>query len=358
MAGSIYAFVAIAGVLLVSGHCAAQADDMPPPAAPAEKTVEPPKPDFAMANPRWVYDAKANCWALDIIVPTSPVSFTWTGDCKDNRISGTGTLGWYYTGVLGLTIKGTFVRGALNGFADATWADGGHYEGEFKDSVINGTGKETWPSGDRYEGQYRDGKFDGQGQLFNAPQTQYSGGFRNGKYDGQGVLTIGDNRMDGEFGKGRFVNGHARNIAPDGSRFDGKITDGKEEGQGTLVFVSGTYEGQFHLNEMSGPGVLHRPDGTTLKGIAEAPREDTNPPVQVVYPPISRRLSEQGVAVVAYTVETDGRVTNTRIAKSSGFERLDVAAMDAAAAMHYAPARMAGIPIVITRSRAFRFALR
>jgi TonB family protein len=357
MVGRICAFVAIASVLLAVG--AAQADDTASASTtPAEKPAEAPKPDFAIANPRWAYDAKTDCWALNIVVSTPAVGFTWTGNCEDNRVSGAGTLVWSYTGHPALTIKGTFVHGALNGFADATWADGGRYEGEFKDSLIDGTGKESWASGDRYEGQYRDGKFDGQGQLFNAPRTRYSGGFKNGKYDGHGVLTIGDNRMEGAFGKGALVNGHARSTSPDGARYDGEIRNGRMEGQGTLVFVSGTYEGQFHLNEMSGPGILRRPDGTILKGIAEPAREDTDPPVQIAYPAISRRLAEQGAVIVSYTVQADGRITDLRVVRSSGFERLDTAAMDAAATMHYVPARMAGVPIVTTRSKAFNFALR
>lgn len=355
MSGRVYAF--IVGALLIAG--AAQADDTASQTvAPVEAPAKPPIPDFAKANPRWAYDLKADCWALGIVVPTTATSFTWTGSCDDRRVSGEGTLFWYDAGSLALTIKGKFTHGVLNGFANATWADGGHYEGEFKESLIDGEGKETWASGDHYEGQYRDGKFDGRGLLFNASQTWYRGEFKNGKYDGQGVLTIADNRMEGAFEKGALVNGHIRCKAPDGSFYDGEIRNGRMEGQGILVSGAGTYEGQFHLGEMSGPGILHRPDGTILKGIAEPAREDSDPPVQLVYPPISRRLAEQGVVVLAFTVESDGKLTNLKIVKSSGFERLDLAAMETGAMLHYVPARMAGTPITTTRLRAIRFELR
>ena len=44
------------------------------------------------------------------------------------------------------------------------------------------------------------------------------------------------------------------------------------------------------------------------------------------YPPISRRLAEQGTVRLRVTVGTDGRVTETMLLESSGFERLDNAA--------------------------------
>ncbi|RTZ58293.1 MAG: hypothetical protein DSZ32_07250 [Gammaproteobacteria bacterium] len=46
------------------------------------------------------------------------------------------------------------------------------------------------------------------------------------------------------------------------------------------------------------------------------------------YPLQSRRRGEQGVVVVRFTVHRDGRINNLRIKKSSGYRRLDKAALN------------------------------
>jgi protein TonB len=45
------------------------------------------------------------------------------------------------------------------------------------------------------------------------------------------------------------------------------------------------------------------------------------------YPDLSRRLNETGNVMIAYDVGTDGSITNVHIAKSSGSDRLDQAAV-------------------------------
>lgn len=52
-----------------------------------------------------------------------------------------------------------------------------------------------------------------------------------------------------------------------------------------------------------------------------------NPISQPEYPTMSRRLGEEGVAVLLLTVDADGRVTAATLDTSSGFERLDDAAV-------------------------------
>jgi protein TonB len=44
------------------------------------------------------------------------------------------------------------------------------------------------------------------------------------------------------------------------------------------------------------------------------------------YPSASRRLNEEGRVVVTVTIGTDGKMVDTRVAQTSGFERLDGAA--------------------------------
>jgi protein TonB len=66
------------------------------------------------------------------------------------------------------------------------------------------------------------------------------------------------------------------------------------------------------------------------------------------YPPISQRLGEEGVTLLAFTVTTDGGVANITVAKSSGSERLDSAAVSCAGSWRYKPAIEAGKPVSVS----------
>ncbi|MEO0499188.1 MAG: energy transducer TonB [Pseudomonadota bacterium] len=80
---------------------------------------------------------------------------------------------------------------------------------------------------------------------------------------------------------------------------------------------------------------------------------------QPPYPPSSQRREEEGVVGVAVTIGTDGRVTAANIARSSGFERLDTAAIrQALRHWRFVPATRDGTPIESERTISVRFELR
>jgi len=56
------------------------------------------------------------------------------------------------------------------------------------------------------------------------------------------------------------------------------------------------------------------------------------------YPPLSRRLNEEGKAVVRVWVSAEGRAERVELARSSGFERLDRAALEAVGRWRFVPA--------------------
>ena len=62
-----------------------------------------------------------------------------------------------------------------------------------------------------------------------------------------------------------------------------------------------------------------------------APAQDlkTANRVDPVYPPASRRAGEEGTVRLKVLVDTNGRASNVAVTQSSGFTRLDQAAMDA-----------------------------
>jgi protein TonB len=61
------------------------------------------------------------------------------------------------------------------------------------------------------------------------------------------------------------------------------------------------------------------------------------------YPALSKRLGEQGKVVVRVFIEVDGKAQKAEIKQSSGFERLDQAALSTVLRWRYAPGKRAGV---------------
>ncbi len=65
------------------------------------------------------------------------------------------------------------------------------------------------------------------------------------------------------------------------------------------------------------------------------------------YPVESRRKHEQGTVVLSITLGLDGRVANIAVSRSSGFARLDDAAMDAVRRWRWSPTLRDGQPVMV-----------
>jgi protein TonB len=65
------------------------------------------------------------------------------------------------------------------------------------------------------------------------------------------------------------------------------------------------------------------------------------------YPVDSRRAHEQGTVVLSVLLSTDGRVSDVSIARSSGFARLDRAALDAVRDWRWSPLMRDGNPVMV-----------
>jgi protein TonB len=75
------------------------------------------------------------------------------------------------------------------------------------------------------------------------------------------------------------------------------------------------------------------------------------------YPRRSRRLREQGTVLLEMLVLADGRVTELRVNTSSGFERLDQAALDAVQSWRFLPAQRGGEAIAYRYLQPIEFLL-
>ena len=75
------------------------------------------------------------------------------------------------------------------------------------------------------------------------------------------------------------------------------------------------------------------------------------------YPPLSRRLGEQGQVLVRVLIGADGVAQKAEVKQSSGFERLDQAALSAAMRWRYQPGRRGGVPEAMWFTVPISFAL-
>ena len=62
------------------------------------------------------------------------------------------------------------------------------------------------------------------------------------------------------------------------------------------------------------------------------------------YPPLSKRLGEQGKVIVRALIEVNGTASKAEIRTSSGYERLDQTALQTVLKWRYVPGKRAGVP--------------
>ena len=76
-----------------------------------------------------------------------------------------------------------------------------------------------------------------------------------------------------------------------------------------------------------------------------------------VYPGMSRRMGEQGTVLLRVFINTEGRAEKAEIRSSSGYSRLDDAAMATALRWRYVPGKRAGVPEAMWFNVPIRFVL-
>lgn len=111
-------------------------------------------------------------------------------------------------------------------------------------------------------------------------------------------------------------------------------------------------------NGAPGGGVANGPAaGAGSGGPSRAvPDYLVNPPPP--YPPLSRRRGEQGVVLVNVAIDESGKVADLSVKQSSGFTRLDEAAVTAIKRWKFKPAMVAGIRVADRVDVPIRFTLR
>jgi periplasmic protein TonB len=88
------------------------------------------------------------------------------------------------------------------------------------------------------------------------------------------------------------------------------------------------------------PSAPSLPDSIELP--TRAAKHLNNPPPP--YPAISRRMGESGRVLIYARIEANGTASQARIKTSSGYERLDQAALQAVLRWRFIPGKRAGVP--------------
>ena len=83
------------------------------------------------------------------------------------------------------------------------------------------------------------------------------------------------------------------------------------------------------------------------------PKELRRPSVQ--YPPASQNDGDEGTVTLRFIVQRDGSVSDIRIARSSGYRRLDAAAVRSLRRAKFQPATCHGKPIAVRIHQSFIF---
>jgi periplasmic protein TonB len=109
----------------------------------------------------------------------------------------------------------------------------------------------------------------------------------------------------------------------------------------------------------------NRPTPPPAPVVASVPRtglkpnpKATQPNVDEYYPPTSMRLGEEGTTKVKVCVGVNGRVSTSELAETSGFERLDEAAIKVAKLYRFNPATENGKPVEECASMPIRFTIK
>jgi protein TonB len=84
------------------------------------------------------------------------------------------------------------------------------------------------------------------------------------------------------------------------------------------------------------------------------PLDNPQPP----YPALSRRLGESGTVIVRVLIGTDGRASEVRLQRSSGYDRLDDAALQAVRRWRWRPVVRNGAPQAMWFNQPVDFVLR
>lgn len=279
---------------------------------------------------QWLQYANAFCGAQQGRVPNAAV--TWTGRCRDGRLEGPGTLSVTYNGQ-DVTFTGAFAHGLADGPAQVEFEGDPikTFTGTFHDNLPNGPGVLIETDGRRIAADY----------VYDAPAGHITIDYADGAH---AEFTSGDDQWNVPFTL-RFAGGTTMSVdaytlvtLPGGAKvYAGGFTH--------VAYADGSRLTAGISRNFDGDAVYCGAHGVRYAGKMVWVRPDTSQPLTTYYPELSRRLNEQGVVEISLLVGRDGSKNAIALHRSSGFERLDAAALASLANWQYLPAAVDGHPI-------------
>lgn len=136
-----------------------------------------------------ISDKETGCkiWNSKILVG---YTISWTGQCKNGKADGTGSLQWFFNKRPEGRYDGDYVLGKMQGHGTYAMDDGSRYIGEFQNNLRSGRGAYLWADGTRYEGDYQNNLMDGKGTIYWVDGSFYAGEFQQDKKFGFGKLSL------------------------------------------------------------------------------------------------------------------------------------------------------------------------
>ncbi|MEJ0050155.1 MAG: hypothetical protein WDN02_02875 [Methylovirgula sp.] len=133
--------------------------------------------------------------------PSRDLNFNWIPDSLENDLegkpSGAGRLIWRFNGKPSYDRSSVFSEyhgmmkdGRADGKGSYFDATGVSYKGEWKKGFMDGFGSLKMASGDEYVGQMRAGEPNGAGRFIDSTGELFDGEFRDGHRDGAGTTTL------------------------------------------------------------------------------------------------------------------------------------------------------------------------
>jgi hypothetical protein len=169
--------------------------------------------------------------------------------------------------------------GKKHGIGILTFLDGSEYRGGFLNDVPEGAGLYIYPDGKMKKTFYKNGALQNSrwaragifeeavyGKFFF--DGSYSGWFKGNAVagfspHGSGIMRYKNGSVySGQWNEGK-MHGNGHIVWSDGSRYAGRWIKGKRTGFGSYTWPNGeVYTGIWSNNEICGPGILYRTDGS------------------------------------------------------------------------------------------------
>jgi TonB family protein len=125
---------------------------------------------------------------------------------------------------------------------------------------------------------------------------------------------------------------------------------------GSEALFAGTEKGSISGGDTAFPGYAKVETSPGGGLVFAAPRYGENS--LPAYPMLARRRGYAGVVMLSVEVLADGRVGHLEIKKTSGYDLLDISAMDAVRVCKFSPAKKMGTPVPMWVDVPVRFALK